>query len=164
MVESRGLPINPIYSTTVVSSLPWLFWKNNYRKQKYWINTITNNSLFYCVNKLRQQPKNCCFSHANWSTGLVSHNKLSGQIAAEYTPIIFSLVHNYTKKNLAKDWVVTELLQMTFPKKLIWKINNYAMCQCSEDKQATSESKRKTVKNTACISTSAYQISLLFIG
>lgn len=107
MVESRGLPINPIYSTTVVSSLPWLFWKNNYRKHKYWINTITNNSLFYCVNKLRQQPKNCCFSHANWSTGLVSHNKLSGQIAAEYTPIIFSLVHNYTKKT----WQRTGLLQ-----------------------------------------------------
>lgn len=33
-VPSRGLPINPIYSTTVVSSLPWLFWKNNYRKKK----------------------------------------------------------------------------------------------------------------------------------
>lgn len=107
MVESRGLPINPIYSTTVVSSLPWLFWKNNYRKHKYWINTITNNSLFYCVNKLRQQPKNCCFSHANWSTGLVSHDKLSGQITAEYTPIIFSLVHNYTKK----IWQRTGLLQ-----------------------------------------------------
>lgn len=33
LVESKGLPINPIYSNTVVSSPPWLFWKNNCRTE-----------------------------------------------------------------------------------------------------------------------------------
>lgn len=77
--------------------------------------------MFYCVNKLRQQPKNCCFSHANWSTGLVSHDKLSGQITAEYTPIIFSLVHNYTKKKPGKGLGCYRTVTDDFPKKTYMK-------------------------------------------